>query len=202
MGPPRQHSLSREHSSTDSTAGPVSSFPPRWSLLMAAFSSRCRSPRCSDPKPEGREAGQKHREPLVGLRGSCGLGPLTRGRRGIEVGCKAMDVAADGHALICDSKGSQDRHGVAGWRGCSGQGLCWACRYHRTRQELPPQIPQRLASPGFEAGLKGLPPSAENTAPGRGSLGCFCLHQANIHCSFHLYHLPAGPSTVHLPLYS
>lgn len=48
---PGEHSLSREHSSTASTAGPVSSFPPRLSRLMAKFSSRWRSPRCSGSKP-------------------------------------------------------------------------------------------------------------------------------------------------------
>lgn len=30
-----------------------------------------------------------------GERGSGGSGPLTRGRRGVEVGCEALDVAAD-----------------------------------------------------------------------------------------------------------
>ena len=49
--PPGRRSLSREHSSTASTAGPVSSLPPRWSRLMAALSSRCSSLRCSGPKP-------------------------------------------------------------------------------------------------------------------------------------------------------
>lgn len=47
----KPHSLSREHSSMASTAGPKSSFPPRWSRLMAVFSSRCRSLRCSALKP-------------------------------------------------------------------------------------------------------------------------------------------------------
>lgn len=37
-------------------------------------------------------------------------GTLTRRCRGIEVGCKAVDVAADGEALIGDPKGSQYGH--------------------------------------------------------------------------------------------
>lgn len=161
LDPGAGHSLSREHSSTDSTAGPASSFPPRWSLLMAAFSSRCRSPRCSRPKPGGGgESWSEVQGDSGGLgRGSCGSGPLTRGRRGVEVGSKAVDVAADGHALISDSEGTEDRDGAGGWRGCSRQGLrqAWGWRVHRMRQRLPLHIPQRFASPGFSF--------AGNTAP-------------------------------------
>lgn len=49
-------------------------------------------------------------------------GTLTRRCRGIEVGCKAVDVAANGEALIGDPKSSQYGHQVTGYWGPFWQG--------------------------------------------------------------------------------
>lgn len=139
LGPWGRYSLSREHSSTASTAGPVSSFPPRWSRLMAVFSSCCRSLRCWGPKPGVGRAGQKHRGHHLVARGkerSSGSGPLTRGRWCVEIGRKAVDVAADRDTLISDPKGTEHRHRAVGQRGCPRQGPCWAWGYHSVRQGL------------------------------------------------------------------
>lgn len=119
----RGHSLSREHSSTASTAGPVSSFPPRLSRLMAAFSSCCRPLRCSGPKPGVTGVLVRSARATGGQgEGSSRSGPLTRGRRRVEIGCKAMDVAADRDALISDPEGTENGHGVVGRRGRPIQG--------------------------------------------------------------------------------
>lgn len=145
---PQGHALSREHSSTASTAGPLSSFPARWSRLMAPFSSRWKSSRCSGPKPGGGTAGQKCRAHQVarGEEGSSGSGPLTRGRGGVEIGRKAVDVAADGDPLVGDPKGAEHRHGAVGRRGRPRQGACRAWGCDRVSQGCP-QTPPRLASP-------------------------------------------------------
>lgn len=109
-----------------STAGPVSSLPPRWSRLMAVFSSRCRSLRCSGPNPGCGRARQKCRGPPSGRgeEGSSGSGPLTGGCRGVEVGRKPVDVAADRDALVGDPEGADHRHGVLGRQGHPRQGPC------------------------------------------------------------------------------
>lgn len=116
---------------------------------MAVFSSCCRSLRCSGPKPEVGRVGQKHRGHQVvrNKEESSGFGPLTRGCWGVEIGCKALDVAADRDTLISDPKGTKHRHGAVGWQGCPRQGPHWAWGCHSERQGLPTQIPQRLASP-------------------------------------------------------
>lgn len=139
LSPRGRYLLSRVHSSTASTAGPVSSFPPRWSRLMAVFSSCCSSLRCWGPKPGVGRAGQKHRGHQVarGQEGSSGWGPLTRRRWSVEVGRKAVDVAADRHALISDPKCTEHRHRAVGQRRCPRQGLRWAWECHMVRQDCP-----------------------------------------------------------------
>lgn len=49
---------------------------------------------------------------------------LTRRCRGVEVGCKAVDMAADGEALIGDPKGPQYGHRIMGFWGPSWK---WHC---------------------------------------------------------------------------
>lgn len=54
-----------------------------------------------------------------------GSGSLTRGRWGVEVGCKAVDVAADGDPLVGDPEGAEDGNRALGWRGRPRQGPRW-----------------------------------------------------------------------------
>lgn len=60
----------------------------------------------------------------TGQAGVQGSGLLTGGRRDVEVGCKAMDVAADRDALIGNPKGAEHRHLVVEWWGAPWQGRC------------------------------------------------------------------------------
>lgn len=57
-----------------------------------------------------------------GKEGSLGSRSLTRGRWGVEVGCKAVDVAADRDPLVSDPEGAEDGNRALGWRGCPRQG--------------------------------------------------------------------------------
>ena len=54
------------------------------------------------------------------------MGSLTGGCWGVEVGCKAMDVAADGDPLVGDPEGAEDGNRALGWRGRPRQGPRWA----------------------------------------------------------------------------
>lgn len=108
--PHSPHSLSREHSSIASTAGPESSFPPRWSRLMAAFSSCCSSLRCSAPKPGVGGQSEEQREFWSPGTRPTGQGTLTGRRGGVEVGGKALYVTTHGEAFIGDAKGPQYGH--------------------------------------------------------------------------------------------
>lgn len=100
-----------------------------------------------------------------GAQGTSGSGPLTRRCRSVEVGRKAMDVAAHRHALVGDPKGTEHRRGAAGRRGRSRQGLCgtWG---GDGKAGAPSRIPRGFAFPGPScAGHRASSPFPQLGAP-------------------------------------